>query len=90
MQISIYSLEAAMIVQWRDVDYIACNDIPSVFDDFNNVSVPVCLRNGTEVLQSFAFSADNLVRDLIMMAVLTVLFHTIAYTGLMIRVRRAK
>jgi hypothetical protein len=90
MQITHYSVEAAMIVQWRDVDNIACNEIPTVFDGSTNLSAPVCLHNGTAVLDSFAFSADNLVRDLVMMVVLTVFFHMIAYTGLMIRVRRAK
>ena len=79
-----------MIIQWRDVGKIACNDIPIVFDDVKSMPAPVCLRNGKTVLESFAFSADNLGRDLIMLFVLTVLFHTIAYTALMIRVRRAK
>jgi hypothetical protein len=68
-----------MIVQWADVQTIECSN-----------ATTVCLRTGVEVLASKSFDAAYLWRDCTMLLLLTILWHTIGYGGLLIRVNRAR
>ncbi|KAK4875875.1 hypothetical protein RN001_012297 [Aquatica leii] len=68
-----YSTESLTIIQWKDVHNITCEDF--------NQDIP-CLREGSDVLEKYSFSFDNLQRDLWSMFLIGVVFHILGFTCL--------
>ncbi len=79
--VHVCSFEAVSINQWSGVDTItSCNA---------TLNTP-CISSGQQVLASLSFDSVYLWRDCALLIVLSVLWHTIGYAGLVIRVYRAR
>ncbi|KAM0733915.1 Protein scarlet [Formica fusca] len=72
----LHSTEALTIVQWKGVHNISCE----------TVELP-CLTEGTEVLDRYDFDERNFWPDIILMAVIYIVFHLLAYVFLWKRCR---
>ncbi|GAB1859723.1 Protein scarlet isoform X1 [Camponotus japonicus] len=72
----LHSTETLTIVQWEGVHNISCE----------TVELP-CLTEGTEVLDRYDFDEHNFWPDIILMAVIYIIFHLLAYIFLWKRCR---
>ncbi|EFN66384.1 Protein scarlet [Camponotus floridanus] len=72
----LHSTETLTIVQWEGVHNISCE----------TVELP-CLTEGTEVLDRYDFNEHNFWPDIILMAVIYIVFHLLAYIFLWKRCR---
>ncbi|CAH1102771.1 unnamed protein product [Psylliodes chrysocephalus] len=73
-----YSTEALNILQWNGVTNITCENQPQ--------GVP-CIRNGTEILERYSFSENNLPTDIFGMIILLFGFYILGYFFLWRKVR---
>ncbi|PSN44293.1 hypothetical protein C0J52_12954 [Blattella germanica] len=73
-----YSNEALAVVHWQNVLNIQCP---------NSTDLP-CLENGQQVLDEYGFEADNLTRDLAVLAGFFVGLHFIGFLGVLKRSRK--
>ncbi|CAH2007438.1 unnamed protein product [Acanthoscelides obtectus] len=74
-----YSTESLSIVQWKGITNITCEN--------QQQGLP-CLKDGTEVLEKYNFTQDNLARDMINMIFLMIAFYLLGYLFLCYRTKR--
>jgi ABC-type multidrug transport system permease subunit len=74
-----YSTELISIVQWDGIKNITC--------DVSDQDIP-CLTAGSQVLEKYSFSADNLLRDLWSMVFLCIVFHSLGFMCLWLKTRK--
>jgi len=72
-----FSNEALLINQWENVNYIECNRPVN----------QTCFRNGAQVLESFNFSTENFLYDIILLIAQLLVYRFIAYLALVIRAK---
>nr|XP_022907988.1 protein scarlet-like [Onthophagus taurus] len=74
-----YSTEILSIIQWDGVKNITCES--------SDPDIP-CLADGSQVLEKYSFSSDNLERNLWNMFLLCLLFHALGFLCLWRRTRK--
>ncbi|EZA53359.1 Protein scarlet [Ooceraea biroi] len=74
----LHSTEALTIIQWRGVHNISCETTES--------ELP-CFTEGTEVLNRYDFDESNFWPDIVLMVIIYVVFHLLAYVSLWKRCR---
>ncbi|KAJ3643838.1 hypothetical protein Zmor_026524 [Zophobas morio] len=74
-----YSTEVISVVQWDGINNITC--------DASDQRIP-CLTSGSQVLQKYSFSEDNLLRDLWSMFFLCIVFHSLGFMCLWLKTRK--
>ncbi|KAK5645431.1 hypothetical protein RI129_006731 [Pyrocoelia pectoralis] len=74
-----YATESLTIVQWEGVHNITC--------ETENEDIP-CLTTGSEVMERYSFSFDNLNRDLWNMFIIGVIFHVLSFLCLYRKTKR--
>ncbi|CAG9863566.1 unnamed protein product [Phyllotreta striolata] len=74
-----YSTEALNILQWKGIVNIGCENQPE--------GVP-CIQNGTQILEMYSFSEENLWKDVSGMLILLISFYALGYFFLWRKIRR--
>ncbi|XP_033221030.1 ABC transporter G family member 3-like [Belonocnema kinseyi] len=74
----LHSTEALSIVQWRNIQNISCVA--------TNPDLP-CITNGSDVLEHYDFNENNFWPDLVLMALMYMIFHLLGYFCLWRRCR---
>lgn len=72
-----FGLEAVSILQWSEVDYIPCSEVPHM----------PCLSTGNQVLHQYGYKAEDLGKDLLALGIIYLVSHTV---GFMAFKRRSK